>query len=292
MNTSPYDNSGDRISLTIIFALLIHAALILGITFSADLTLAPDEELPTLDVILVQKSATKAPDKADYLAQASQLGGGSSQEKVRPTAPLTGPALKAKPGLAPLPSQAAAPKPEPRSQSALVTTLAAERQVAAEKPDKQQPERELPSASQMLFQAREIARLEAELGQQFQTYAQRNRHKYITASTQEYLYASYMHSWVSKVERIGSLNYPAAARQENIHGSLVLDVGINWNGEVSRLKVLKSSGHEVLDQAAIRIVRMAAPYTPLPAEIRETTDILHIVRTWQFLAGDEFGSGG
>lgn len=278
-------DAGDRLGLTVAFAVLAHAVLALGITFRSGLLDPKENDLPTLDVILVQKKSPEAPEKADFLAQAQQQGGGQSDEAKRPTAPTTGPALKRNPGVAPAPSPAAAPEPVPETPTRVLTTRDSDRETPQAPPREEEPKRELPKAAELLRQADEIARLEAELGKDMQAYSRRTRHKYISASTQEYLYASYMQAWVDKVERIGNLNYPDEARRRGLSGELVLDVGIAVNGKVTTITVLDSSGVRVLDEAAKRIVRLAAPFAPLPPDIREKTDVLHITRTWQFLPG-------
>ncbi|MGB0713556.1 MAG: energy transducer TonB, partial [Gammaproteobacteria bacterium] len=112
------------------------------------------------------------------------------------------------------------------------------------------------------------------------------RHKHINPSTREPRYAAYMDAWVKKVERIGNLNYPAEARRMRLSGQLVLDVCIRADGSLESMEVLNSSGHPELDQAALEIVRLGAPYAPLPGSIREETDILHITRGWRFSGQD------
>jgi protein TonB len=92
-----------------------------------------------------------------------------------------------------------------------------------------------------------------------------------------------MEAWRAKVERVGNLNYPEAARRKKLSGNLILDVALNNDGSINQITVRRSSGHKVLDDAAIRIVELASPYSPFPDHIREETDILHITRTWQFL---------
>lgn len=96
-------------------------------------------------------------------------------------------------------------------------------------------------------------------------------------------FAYYLRSWQRKVERIGQLNYPRQARAEGITGSLRLHVAIAADGALQDVRVLETSGHELLDQAALRIVRLAAPYAPFSPTMRETTDTLKIERTWRFL---------
>jgi protein TonB len=120
-----------------------------------------------------------------------------------------------------------------------------------------------------------------------QTYAAEPRHKYITASTREYIAASYENAWRMKVERIGNLNYPDEARRANLSGALMLDVAINADGSLNDVKIVRSSGHRVLDEGAVRIVRLAAPYAPLPQALRKDTDVLPIIRTWLFENGSQ-----
>jgi protein TonB len=92
-----------------------------------------------------------------------------------------------------------------------------------------------------------------------------------------------MEAWRAKVERVGNLNYPEAARKQNLSGSLILDVALNADGSINQITIRRSSGQKVLDDAAIRIVELASPFAPFPEQVREETDILHITRTWQFL---------
>lgn len=278
-------NPSDRLGLTVAFAIMIHAVIVLGVTFHSGLLQRPEQPLPSLDVILVQKQSPEAPDEADFLAQADQQGGGTKEDAVRPTAPLTGPALKPETGIAPQPSQAAAPEPNPEQPTEVLTTPESDRTVDQEEPREEQPERELPRAEQLMQQATEVARLEAELSRDIEAYAKRAKHKYISANTREYLYASYMQAWVDKVERIGNLNYPDEARRKGLSGELILDVAINHDGSVASVRVLEHSPSPILDDAAERIVRLAAPFAPLPPAIREKVDVLHITRTWQFTRG-------
>ena len=113
-------------------------------------------------------------------------------------------------------------------------------------------------------------------------YAKRPKKKFITARTKEALAAAYMHDWVRKVERVGNLNYPDAARRRQLEGSLVLVVGINKNGSVNELILRSTSGHQILDDAAKRIVQLAAPFAPITGKLAEQADILYITRTWEF----------
>ncbi len=145
-----------------------------------------------------------------------------------------------------------------------------------------------PSAITLMANSFKIASLSAEIRRKLQAKAERPRRKFISASTKEYKYAAYMEAWRSKVERVGNLNYPDAARKQKISGSLILDVALNKDGSINEVTIRRSSGYKILDDAAIRIVELASPYSPFPVKIREETDILHITRTWQFLNSNRF----
>ena len=112
-----------------------------------------------------------------------------------------------------------------------------------------------------------------------------DRLKAINASTQEYQYAAYLEAWRSKVEKIGNLNYPDEAKRNKLHGNLLMHVAVRADGSVEQIRVVRSSGHRLLDDAAVRIVRLSAPFAPFPPEIRKNVDVLDITRTWQFLDG-------
>ncbi len=118
--------------------------------------------------------------------------------------------------------------------------------------------------------------------------AKRPRRKFISASTKEYNYAAYMEAWRSKVERVGNLNYPQQARRQKLSGNLVLDVALRPDGSIDEITIRRSSGEKLLDDAAIRIVELSAPFSPFPQHIKDETDILHIMRTWQFLNNKGF----
>jgi protein TonB len=141
------------------------------------------------------------------------------------------------------------------------------------------------AATLLASRDREIQRLTAELDMKMDVFAKRPRRKFVSASTQEYKYAAYLQAWRKKVERVGTLNFPDEAKRKKLYGNLVLQVSLNADGTIRSIELRKSSGHKVLDDAAIRIVRLAAPFAPFPGNIAEETDILDITRTWQFVSG-------
>ena len=142
-----------------------------------------------------------------------------------------------------------------------------------------------PSEREIIERKLEMARLAQEIQRESEQYAKRPKRKYISANTKEYAFASYMAAWVARIERIGNLNYPDEARRRELHGQLVLTVGLNKDGSVKSIDIIQPSGHKVLDDAAIRIVNLAAPFNPLPRN-SEAVDELFITRTWQFLEGN------
>jgi protein TonB len=132
----------------------------------------------------------------------------------------------------------------------------------------------------------EMARRAAEIQLRSEAYAKRPKRRFVSASTREYAYAAYMRQWVDRVERIGNLNYPDEARRRRIGGLLVISVAIRRDGSIEKAVIVESSHIPMLDDAALRIVRLSEPFAPLP-ETQEHIDILHVTRTWQFMPGGE-----
>jgi protein TonB len=272
----------DRFMLFLVLATAFHALVLLGVSFGV--TLKPSPRLAdTLDVVLVKWRSEKAPDEADFLAQASQQGGGEVTEKSRPSQPVSGEAPTPELGQDALHSTPAMPVPEQETRE--IVALEAEIAEVLEQTRVEQPDTEQPSAARLMRQSMEMASLQPELSREVQWKSKLPRRKFISANTQAYEFASYMRAWVAKVERVGNMNYPSELRQKKLHGDLVLTVGIRKNGTVESIDIMRSSGITEVDQAAVRIVRMCAPYSPLPDNISEQVDILHITRTWRFETG-------
>ncbi len=274
----------ERVRVTLMFSGLLHALLIFGVAFTYE---EPAASLPTLDVILVQTRTEARPERADFLANASQSGGGDHDESTRPRQPVSSPVPKPDDGLAPQRQVAMAPKPrEATPPPTLRTTGPSDFRVERSEDQRAVPRFDEISGRELIERSLEMARLVAEIERQSEAYAKRPRRKFISASTEEYEYAAWMRAWVARVERIGNLNYPDEARKRRIAGDLVLTVAVRRDGSVERIDVIQSSGHAILDDAAIRIVRLSEPFAPLP-RTRDDIDILHVTRTWQFLPGGE-----
>ena len=277
----PTSGSADRLGVTLLFSVVAHAVVALGITFEFEK--APPR-LPSLDVILVQSANSEKPEKADFIAQANNAGGGESDIAHRPTQPLSSPLPKAVPGVAPIPLEDGAPRPSPPTQTEVLTQRRSSHSVITEH---QTPDVDQPTTNERDTEQRkmEMAKLAQEIEREAEQYAKRPKRKYISANTKEYEFAAYMRAWVARIERIGNLNYPDEARRQQLHGQLVLTVGLDRQGRIKSIDVIQSSGHKVLDEAAIRITRLAEPFPALP-ETSERVDELYISRTWQFLPGD------
>lgn len=278
---APAVGSGDRLGVTLLFSIIAHGVLALGLTFAYE---KPAPSLPSLDVILVQSASAQKPAHADFLAQANNTGGGDAEHALRPSALASSPVSKPEAGIAPRPMRASAPLPSPPAERELLTTQHSALAVRTLREVPEQPPLPQPTLRDVLEKKLEMARLATEIQRENQAYAKRPHKKYISANTKEYAYAAYMAAWVARIERIGNLNYPDEARREQVHGQLVLTVALRRNGSIRSIDVIQSSGHKLLDDAAIRIVRLAAPFPPIPKG--EGVDELYITRTWQFLPGD------
>ncbi len=286
MNTlipDPPDVSRERLAVTLLFSLILHVIVILGLSFK----LAPPRpSLPALDITLLNTANNQHPRKADFLAQANNTGGGNQKRARRPGSPFNG-FLPVGNGLAPRPRPAAAPNPATATGPRLVTTQGVSRfRVTQARNQRPTPKLSLPAATIPLQQRRNMARLTTEIRQQLERYARRPRRKFISANTRSIAYAAYMHAWVAKIERVGTLNFPHANLPHPVRGQLILTVGIDRNGTVQSISIDESSGNRFLDKAAQRIVRLAAPFPPIPQVRGKQVGILYITRTWQFLSGN------
>jgi len=242
-----------------------------------------------LEVVLVNTRHAQAPEKAEVFAQANVDGGGNTEQDARPSTPLPPQPNRQDPDAL---VEAKRRTPEPvREQQPVITRDKAPAKVAAapKKVEQPTPRPEAPppvSGLDLLDSAAAVARLEAQIDRDLQELAKRPRKKFIGARAQEYRFAQYVEDWRQKVERVGTLNYPDAARGK-LYGSLLLSVSIRADGSVEKVGVQRSSGHKVLDEAAMRIVKMAAPYAPFPPDIRKDYDIIEITRTWTFTNSDQ-----
>ncbi len=315
---SDHRSSPAGLTAALLFALLFHGVILLTLSFSFP---EPGSDQPTtrpLEVVVLRHAAPRdrKPETPDAYAQVDREGGGTDDNREsiatrelepspEPVPPLFLPPTEVLPAQqppAPSPEPIAAPVPVPDaveepSLTAEIDQL--ETQAAPplaefepEPPVEPPRDREPPAvtAAQILAsRSLEIARLTARIEQNSTAYANRPRRKAISASTRKYKFANYLETWRRKVEQIGNLNYPEAAKSRKLYGNLILHVAVRADGSLEQVRILRSSGYDVLDQAAVDIVKLAAPYAPFPADIKAEADILDITRTWQFLSNNQLG---
>jgi protein TonB len=282
-STGPAIGDSQRLSATMVLSLLLHGMLILGVGFALDKA-AP--VMPTLDVILTQTQSPLTQKQADFLAQASNQGGGEDKAAQRPRDVQPGLVPQVEPGVAPRPMRAQSPTPQPPPQARVVASMRSQVPTPQAKTTPQVEPDALPPGEQKIEHDMAMARLAAEIHLNSQRYAKRPSRKFVSASTQEYAWAAYLRAWVDRAERVGNLNYPDEARRRHLAGTVVINIGVRRNGSVERTDIVQSSGVPLLDAAALRIAKLAEPYPPLP-QTPEDPDILNVVRTWQFLPGGE-----
>ena len=275
-------SSGDSLLIAVFVAAIVHIVLILGISFT---TPQPAKVNRSIDITLVNTPAKKAPEQAKLLAQENQIGAG---EKAR----------KPEPPKQQLPSQGnkqvkqikkiAPEESKPKAAQKIITQEKAEkRMVTAESKPAivSQPEKQPQITAESLQQ--QLAQLGTEI-RQSRPSADQTKIKFVdSVSAHKYIAAQYMKDWESKVERTGNLNYPEAAAKKNFSGTLTMDVGIKADGSIYSIRISRSSGNPALDEAAKGIVRMSAPFAPLPLDLRKELDVLVITRIWKF--SDESG---
>ncbi len=278
----------DRLGFTLLIAAVLHVALILGVSFTLP---GPSLLSKSLEITLATFKSEEKPKEADFLAQDNQQGSGTLEHKAAPK--TTEQALFQDTEVKKVTPPAAPPKASREvAPKAALATRAPQPQKTPIKREERQPEpdtRQAPTFDLSQLSS-EIASLEAQLADERQAYAKRPKiHRLNAASTMRDKGAWYKEEWRKKIERIGNLNYPDEARRKQIHGSLRLLVSINRDGTLYEVQLLESSGQQVLDQAAMRIVRLAAPFAPFTGDLADI-DRLEIIRTWRFERGDRLSS--
>lgn len=273
-------NATDRLGFTLFVALALHVIFILGVGFTQT-DANQSEALPSLEIIMANTKSPDQPDEADFLAQANQKGGGNQQDKARPSAAVSANSPVDQQGLNDRAQQQKKANKIKLERIYFINQREAERQIEhARIKDQATPQND--SQHDVEQQRKDIASLRAEIRKITSAYARRPREITLTASTREAVEAGYLAQWVNKIEHIGNLNYPAEAEVKKINGSLRLNVRINAAGQVIDVKVTRSSGQSVLDSAARRIVKLAEPFPPFPAKLKDRADQIVIVRTWDF----------
>lgn len=267
------------VTVTLPAAIVVHAIAIAGIGFGLpDPT--PTQNAPLLDITLVNTHSDKAPDKADFIAQANQEGSGTLNKKSRPSSPLASINPNDKNGESPIKSVESAPDIAPKLDPKILTTKGKTNKFVSKLPEQDDIEDPKPVDKEISDQTDEIAQLMAEMSKEEQHYANRPRIHFIdSTSAKSAVEAEYIDAWAKKLERIGNINFPTAALRLGLSGTLILNATLDRAGRVVDLAINQSSGSKILDDAALRIVKLASPYEPLPHEVREKYDRLNITRS-------------
>ena len=261
-------NKHQHLRTALVVALALHAAIILGISFDAGNSRATARQI---EVTLINRPDETAPDDAKLMAMANQQGSGNEAQAQQMTSPDSLP-------VATSPSQ---PLPDPKE---VLTTMA----MADDAANSREPEILSDAAIEGINPEvdrlnQELATLEAELAEQTRLMSDRPRVRRLTAaSARQSVDAAYLLDWRRRLEAVGNQYYPKASVRYGIYGKVRLLVVIKSDGSLEDIQILNSSGFAVLDEAAIKVVRMAAPYSPFPPELKATTDKLEIIRTWHY----------
>ncbi len=278
---SPAVDDHDRLGFTIVMALGLHALVIFGLGFDV---LSQHNASKLIEVTLTQFKNDEAPEHADFLAQHHQQGSGTLDESAQLASPLKS-----------LYQDNIVREIQLNTPTVIDNSSFENKQVLLSESSEhliyadttryktEHPHLEKSSQTQLLQQNLEIASLQARLAEQKQLYAKGPKVRQITSvSAKAADDAAYIHSFREKVEYMGNKYYPHEARQQGYEGEVQLLVAIRKDGHVERIELLKSSNNPVLDRAAINSVKLAAPFSRFTHKMRETTDTLEIIRTWQF----------
>ncbi len=287
----------DRLPLAALFSAIIYMAVLFGISFDA--TSPPtNKPLANLDIILVTQQTEEAPNEADFLAQSNNDGGSDSEIKKKPIQPSSMP-KPIQPVAKPVP-QPVVKSESPKPLKALTQDIA-ERKIEATEETRNQAKRKtritpktvLSVKDLMLADRREISQLEKKLDMVAEDASSAPKKLILSSRAKQYAAAAYQEAWQKKNENIGNLHYPIEAKRNDIYGSLTLSVDISADGSVppDGIVVTRSSGYKVLDDAAINIVRLAAPYAAIPEEVLQDHDMMTVTRVWRFGKGGTLSAG-
>lgn len=290
MASSDEDLSRERFGFTVFLSVCIHAIIILGVGFTYLEELNSES---ALEITMAQYRSEFAPDDADFLAQENQIGSGILESEAAPSTPFESDfnddLIQQ---VLPVPQAAEIVNAADVRDIAVISSVQNEQQIQQQLDELESDQQKLladqstPNALSLV-----IASLQAQLDLQRQAYAKRpRRHTISSTSSKKSHDALYLDNWRRKIEAVGNINYPGEARRQQLYGSLRLLVALLANGDVAKIQILQSSGHSILDQAAVEIVNMAAPFAPFPEAMRAEADILEIIRTWRFHEGNTLTS--
>ena len=270
-----------KLALTV--SLMLHAIVLATHFRFPDYSKAMRDK--ALDIILVNARSANKPTDAQALAQTNLDGGGNTDENRRIKTPLP-PTQHQTTGTDFEQMKRRVQELEARQQTMLTQAKSLRSAPAAERTSEQPNPTPSVSGLDLAESAKTMARLEGEINKSVEEYNKRPQKKFLSARTEEYVLAPYLDAWKQKIERIGTLNYPEAARGK-IYGSVVIFVELRAeDGSLYNAEIARSSGHKILDQAAMRILQMSAPFGPIPKNALGGATVLSFSRAWHFTQGD------
>jgi len=282
--------ASDRMLTTCFLAALLHALVILGVTFSSPDRKAGADEAAPLEVVLVndQASAHENP-KAHYLSERSQKGSGNTLKQERTAIPKSSLMPAERPGI---------PNGDGLAARAAGTDSGDEQSVATLRPSTRilyfassTAAKESSQLPLLLEKRPDLAITANDDGVELRLRGEVMNQLWIAADTRESDVAVYLDNWRLKVERVGTMNFPDVARRRNLSGTPVIEVTIGADGTLLATTVRRSSGHAEIDEAAMRILKLAAPFDPFPGDLAANHDEIRIAYEWQFLGGAAQGGG-
>lgn len=274
--------NNDRMLVALFIAFIVHMIIVLGVSFTEPEP--PIQNSRSIDVILVNTPAKKAPKKAKFLAQNHQIGSGEKTHKPEPPAQRIASQGNSQRKQADKVEQEEA---EPKAKQKAITQQKAAAKIVTEKhPETTHDKEKHPQLTAEMLQ-QQIAQYGTEIKLKEQSADQTKIKFANSVSAHQYVAAQYVKDWESKVERTGNTNYPVIAAKKNFSGALTMDVGIKADGSIYSIRISRSSGYPELDEAAKRIVRMSAPFPALPSDLLKELNVLVITRKWKF--SDESG---
>jgi periplasmic protein TonB len=280
----------DRMLTTCFLAALFHGIVILGVTFSSASSKAGGDEAPALEVVLVNDQAPSVAQNpnAQYLSERSQKGSGNTLKRERTLIP--------KSSLMPV-ERAGIPSGDGLAAQQAGTDVGEEELIATQQPAQKifyfaaPTAAPVPSQLPLLLEKRpDLAMTPNDDGVELRMRGEATHQLWIAADTRESDVAVYLDGWRRKIERVGTMNFPDAARRQKLSGTPVIEVTIGADGKLLETVVRRSSGHAEIDEAAMRILKLAAPFDPFPGELAGKHDEIRIAYEWQFLGGASAGT--
>ena len=284
MTTFQESIKASALTKTMPYAVIFHSLLIFGVGFGIHAS-TKTKNATVLDITIVNTQSDDAPDEADLIAQVNQLASGSTDEKNRPRDLMSSKNINALDGIAPLASTQTVLNTPPVLKPLILTTKG-ETFKRSPKLDEQPDKKTQKESSEVAEETLEEARLVSEVAVEEADYSKMPRVLHLNSTnTKGTIEASYIDQWAKKIERIGTTNFPQEAIRLQQSGRLIVIATLNKKGQIVNTNVHKSSGSRLLDNAALRIIKIASPYSAFPQEIRESFDQLEITRTFIFDTG-------